>query len=95
MQEVDEMPTTSAPTKPEPKPGKVPILIDGHKYIAPSREMTGRELRALASPPIGDDRDLWRDAAGDLDELIGDNEVVELEPQTRFFTVPRVINPGR
>lgn len=89
------MPTTSAPTKPEPKPGKVPIFIDGQKYIAPSREMTGRELRGLASPPIGDDRDLWRDAAGDLDELVQDNAVVELEPQTRFFTVPRVINPGR
>lgn len=89
------MPTTSAPAKPEPKPGKVPILIDGRKYISPSREMTGRELRALASPPVGDDRDLWREAAGDLDEIIGDDTFVPLEPQTRFFTVPRVINPGR
>lgn len=88
------MPTTSAPTKPEPKPGKVPILIDGHRYIAPSREMSGAQLRALATPPVGADRDLWRDAAGDLDQMIGDGQVVELEPQTRFFTVPRVINPG-
>lgn len=89
------MPTTSVPAKPEPKPGKVPILIDGHKYVAPSREMTGGQLRGLASPPIGEDRDLWRDAAGDLDELVADDAVLHLEPQTRFFTVPRVINPGR
>lgn len=89
------MPTTSAPAKPDPKPGKVPILIDGHKYVAPSHEMTGAQLRALASPPIGADRDLWLDAAGDLDELIADDRVVQLEPHTRFFTVPRVINPGR
>lgn len=81
------------PTKPE-APGKVPILIDGRKVLAPSDELTGAGIRALVSPPIGADRDLWLDREGTLDDLIGDNETVELRPEMRFFTVPRVINPG-
>lgn len=81
-------------TTTEPQPGKVPILIDGHRIIAPSRRMTGTQLRALPQPPIGQDRDLWLDAAGGLDQLVADDEVVDLEPQTRLFTVPRIINPG-
>lgn len=87
---------TPSATKPDdPQPGRAPILIDGQKVIAPSRRMTGAELRALPKPPVGQDRDLWLDAAGDLDELIADDRVVELHPQMRFFTVPRIINPGR
>lgn len=75
--------------------GKVPILIDGARYIAPHHEMTGAQLRALTTPPIGPDRDLWLDVDGGLDRIIEDGAVVELHPQARFFTVPRVINPGR
>lgn len=86
--------TTSAHDKLGPKPGKVPILIDGAKAIAPSRQLTGADLRGLTSPPIGADRDLWQDAAGDLDVLVADDQLVDLEPQMRFFTVPRIINPG-
>lgn len=75
-------------------PGRVPILIDGTRYVAPSRQMTGAQLRALPEPPIGVDRDLWLDVDGGLDRVIGDDEAVDLEPQTRLFTVPKVINPG-
>ena len=81
------------PPKPE-APGKVPILIDGKKVLAPRGALTGAELRALTTPPIGGDRDLWLDREGTLDDLVEDDETVELRPQMRFFTVPRIINPG-
>ncbi len=74
--------------------GKVPILIDGQKIHAPRGSLLGSELRTLTNPPIANDRDLWLDVEGDLDDLVEDAEVVELRPQMRFFTVPKVINPG-
>lgn len=79
--------------KPE-APGKVPILIDGTKVHAPKGEATGAEIRRFVTPPVGDDRDLWLDREGSLDDLVGDDEIVVLRPQMRFFTVPRIINPG-
>jgi hypothetical protein len=45
-------------------------------------------------PPIAADRDLWQDLDGELDNLVEDDEPIELRPQMRFFTVPKVINPG-
>jgi hypothetical protein len=75
--------------------GKVPILIDGTRYVAPHRDMTGAQLRELTSPPIAADRDLWLDVDGGLDRVIEDSDHVQLHAQTRFFTVPRVINPGQ
>lgn len=79
--------------KPE-APGKVPILIDGKKVHAPKGKATGMEIRNLVTPPIGADRDLWLDLEGSLDDLVEDSTAIELRPQMRFFTVPRVINPG-
>lgn len=75
-------------------PGKVPILIDGRRVLASRGSHTGAELRQLTDPPIGPDRDLWLDREGALDDLVEDEESVHLRPQMRFFTVPRVINPG-
>jgi Multiubiquitin len=85
---------TASQAPPDQAPGKVPILIDGNRYIAPQRTMTGAQLRALPTPPIAEDRDLWLDVDGGLDRIIEDNESVDLDPQMRFFTVPKVINPG-
>ena len=83
------------PMKPDDEShGKVPILIDGQRIHAPRGSLTSAELRSLISPPIGSDRDLWLDVEGDLDDLIEDGETVDLRPQMRFFTVPKVINPG-
>lgn len=86
--------TTKPDTPPTSTPGRVPIRIDGEQYVAPHREVTGAQLRALAEPPIGADRDLWLDVDGGLDQLVLDDQIVELRPQTQFFTVPKVINPG-
>jgi hypothetical protein len=76
------------------EPEKIPIFIDGAKYEAHSRELTGAQIRVLAKPPVGEDRDLWLDIVDKLDELIPDDKLVEIEAKMRFFTVPRVINPG-
>lgn len=78
----------------DPKPHQVNIYIDGVKYKAPIGELAGAQVRALTKPPVGDDRDLWLDIVDELDELIADDAQVTLEHNMRFFTVPRVINPG-
>lgn len=79
----------------DPKPEKVQIFIDGTKYKATSPDMTGAQLRALATPSIGEDRDLWLDIVDKLDELVEDDRVIHLQERMRFFSVPRVINPGQ
>jgi hypothetical protein len=76
------------------KPEKVAIFIDGTKYHAHAHALTGAQIRAVAQPPVGEDRDLWLDIVDELDEPISDDQVVELVDKMRFFTVPRVINPG-
>jgi Multiubiquitin len=72
----------------------VVIFIDGKRYESRERELTGDQIRHLAIPPIGQDRDLWLEGPGGLDQLIGDHEEVRLHEGMRFFTVPKVINPG-
>jgi hypothetical protein len=73
---------------------KIPIFIDGQRFEAPEAEMTGEQIRNLPVPPIDQNRDLWLDRDGGLDELITDEQTVHLRSEMRFFTVPRVINPG-
>jgi len=79
----------------DPKPKKVPIFIDGTKYHPEADKLTGTQLRAVPTPPVAADRDLWLDIVDELDQLVEDDEVIDLVPNMRFFTVPRVINPGQ
>lgn len=73
----------------------IPIQIDKKHYDAPTPNMTGAELRALASPPIGSDRDLFLITPGPADDRkVGDSEVIDLKPGTHFFSAPTTINPG-
>jgi multiubiquitin len=72
----------------------IAIFIDGKPYETDERELTGIQIRHLATPPIGQDRDLWLEGPGGLDKLIGDDEEVHLHDDMRLFTVPKVINPG-
>ena len=74
--------------------GGLSISIDGVTCFATRRQMTGAELRALPAQPVGSDRDLWQEVDGGLDQMIQPGDTVDLAPQMRFFTVPRVINPG-
>ncbi len=79
----------------DPKRGKTPIYIDGTRYHPEGDKLTGAQLRLVPSPPVSTDRDVWLDILDELDRLIEDDEVVVLENNMRFFTVPRVINPGQ
>ena len=73
----------------------IPIKIETKPYKAPKTPMTAEELRALADPNIGTDRDLWLTIPGPADDdLIDDGESVNLEPGMHFYSAPRTINPG-
>ena len=71
------------------------IFIDREQFKVESDVMTGAELRALPTPPIGQDRDLWEEIPGPGDDRkINDTDVVTLKEGTHFFTTPRAVTPG-
>lgn len=72
----------------------ITIRIDRVVYEVTARKMTGTELRALPSPDVPADRDLWRDVPDKRDVKVQDEDVVRLHDGTRFFTAPGRINPG-
>ena len=73
----------------------IPIQIDHKPYKAPQSPMTAEELRVLADPDIGPDRDLFLTVPGPADdELIADGQSVQLKPGMHFYTAARSINPG-
>ena len=74
--------------------GGISVIIDNVTCFAPARQLSGAELRNLPEPPVGSDRDLWQEVDGGLDRIIQPGDKVDLHAQMRFFTVPRVINPG-
>jgi hypothetical protein len=76
-------------------PAEIPITIDKKPYKAPKARMTGAELRQLAEPPIGADRDLWHVTRGPADDVkVGDSEPADLVKGDRFFSAPAQVNPG-
>ena len=80
---------------PHPNPHPIIIHIDQKKYEAPKTPMTGAELRALAQPPLGSDRDLFLVVPGPADDRkIADSESVDLENGMHFYSAPTTINPG-
>ena len=72
----------------------ITIRIDRIDYVVYKRKMTGAELRALPSPDVPADRDLWRDVPDKRDVKVQDEDVVHLKDGMRFFTAPGRINPG-
>jgi hypothetical protein len=79
--------------RPDERP--IPIQIDHRPYKAEKNPMTGAELRVLADPEIGTDRDLFRVVPGPGDDVkVGDQEAVGLEPGMHFYSAPKTINPG-
>ena len=69
------------------------IQIDREHYTVTLKHMTGLQLRALLTPPLGSERDLFEVREG-TDKKIGDEEVVEIRNGLRFFSAPAQINPG-
>ncbi len=72
----------------------ITIRIDRVEYEVFQRKMTGAELRALPSPDVAADRDLWRDVPDKRDVRVQDEDIVRLKDGMRFFTAPGRINPG-
>ena len=73
----------------------ITIHIDQKRYEAPKTPMTGAEIRTLARPPIGPDRDLWLVVPGPADdERIADGQSVKLRNGMHFYSAPTTINPG-
>ncbi|MFT4212501.1 MAG: multiubiquitin domain-containing protein [Microbacterium sp.] len=72
----------------------ITIRIDRVEYEVFQRKMTGAELRALPSPDVAADRDLWRDVPDKRDVKVQDEDIVRLKDGMRFFTAPGRINPG-
>ena len=72
----------------------ITIRIDRTDYEVFKRKMTGTELRAVPSPDVAADRDLWRDVPDKRDVKVQDEDIVRLTDGMRFFTAPGRINPG-
>ena len=71
------------------------IHIDKATFQVDQKSMTGAELRALPTPPIAADRDLFEVVPGPADDiLIGNDQAVELKDGMHFFTAPSTITPG-
>lgn len=87
---------TPAPVEP---PGGFHIRLDRADLVVPpdrltDGKLTGRQIRKLADPPIGADRDVFEIVPGGSDRKIEDDAEVEIRNWMRFFSAPGVINPG-
>ena len=82
-------------TKPGAGELKVNIQIDRKHYVADVDALTGAQLRALAEPDVGPDRDLFLVVPGGQDQKVGDDQEIPLKSGMRFFTAPGQINPGK
>ncbi|QNP41728.1 multiubiquitin domain-containing protein [Lysobacter solisilvae (ex Woo and Kim 2020)] len=73
----------------------IPVFIDEVKFELASRHALGAQLRALPTPPLGPELDLWLEVAGPKDdELIRPESNYEVRPGSKFYTAPSTINPG-
>ena len=84
---------------PHGRPEHLTIRIDRKEYpVSPGLldrgHLTGRQIRRLADPDIGPDRDLFQVVPGGSDRKIGNDKRVRIRNHMRFFSAPAVINPG-
>lgn len=79
-----------------PKPSiHITIAVDGREYHIDRDQLTGAELRAVITPPIGADFSLYLEIHGSGDDrLIQDTETVPLKSGMHFFSAPSTIAPG-
>lgn len=78
-------------------PQHLPIKIHIDKKLREAQKtpMTGAELRDLAEPKIGPERDLYLEVSGrGQDRLIRNDEPVDLENGMHFYSAPSTVNPG-
>ncbi len=94
-----DTPDKRDPTTPPTEPRRITIQIDREEYPVPrtlltNGELTGAQIRRLADPDIGPDRDLFEIVPGGSDRKIEDDEGVKIRDGMRFFSAPARINPG-
>ena len=70
------------------------IKIDREHYEVHQEIMTGAELRALPTPHIGPELDLFEVVPGGTDRKLSNTDRVHIKNGMRFFTAPAQINPG-
>lgn len=85
--------------EPRPDRPRLVIRIDRREYAVPPElledgRLTGLQIRRLADPDIGPDRDLFEVVPGGSDRRIADAQEVPIRNRMRFFSAPSVINPG-
>lgn len=96
----DKGPESPGGGKRPDRPGRrLTIRIDRKEYGVPpellrSGHLTGQQIRRLADPDIGRDRDLFEVVPGGSDLKIDDQKEVLIRNHMRFFSAPAVINPG-
>ena len=82
-------------TDSEKLPDAYQITIDKEHLTVHQPSAIGSELRALAKPPIGPDRDLYEEVPGPgEDVLIEDATTVQMRNGLHLFTAPHTITPG-
>lgn len=86
---------TGAPDDKGHGPKQFQIRIDRDHFTVEKDVLTGSELRALSTPAIGPERDLFEVVPGGSDKKIEAQSPVEMRNGLRFFTAPAQINPGR
>ena len=91
-------PPTDGGRRPD-RPEHLTIRIDRKEYRVPPEllhrgELTGEQIRRLADPNIGPDRDLFEVVPGGSDRKIEYEDRVLIRNHMRFFSAPAVINPG-
>ena len=73
---------------------KFNIQVDRQHFQVEASSLTGSQIRALPSPHIGTDRDLFQVVPGGTDLKITDSQAVALRDGLRFFSAPAHITPG-
>ena len=76
------------------RPVEFHIQIDRTHFTVSQEQLSGALIRALPTPPIGPDRDLYEIRPSQPDLLVEDTTVVTMHDGLRFFTAPKQINPG-
>ena len=70
------------------------IQIDRTHYQISRNRLTGAELRAIPTPPIPPDRDIFEVIPGRPDRKVEAEDRILVRDGLRFFTAPNTINPG-